>query len=106
MNLAPEILDSGVGEGILRVRAPLLDLATPTPEEWDQAVAATAAAWSGGPVLVHCALGLQRSVLVACAALARNGIEPAAAWARALEARPRTCAKPAQLALLGIGGAT
>ncbi len=103
VNLAPEILAPGVSEGVLRVRSPLLDLATPSPEEWDEAVSASSAAWSAGPVLIHCALGLQRSVLVACAVLARRGIEPAAAWARAREVRPRARAKPAQLALLGIG---
>ncbi len=103
VNLAPEILAPGVSEGIHRVRSPLLDLATPAPEEWDEAVSASSAAWSSGPVLIHCALGLQRSVLVASAVLARSGIEPAAAWARAREVRPQARAKPAQLALLGIG---
>lgn len=106
VNLAPEILAPGVNGGVLRVRAPLLDLATPSREEWDEAVAAASAAWSAGPVLIHCALGLQRSVLVACAVLARSGIAPAVAWERAREARPRATAKPAQLALLGIGETT
>ncbi|MBK9373178.1 MAG: serine/threonine protein phosphatase [Holophagales bacterium] len=103
VNLAPEILAPGPGEGVVRVRAPLLDLATPSPDEWDRAVAAASAAWSAGPVLIHCAMGLQRSVLVASAVLARSGIEPAAAWERAREARPQARAKPSQLALLGIG---
>ncbi|MBK6407921.1 MAG: dual specificity protein phosphatase family protein [Holophagales bacterium] len=103
VNLAPEILAPGTGEGVVRVRAPLLDLATPSPDELDRAVAAASAAWSAGPVLIHCAMGLQRSVLVASAVLARSGIEPAAAWERARAVRPRARARPSQLALLGIG---
>ncbi|MBK8596707.1 MAG: phosphatase PAP2/dual specificity phosphatase family protein [Holophagales bacterium] len=103
VNLAPEILAPGVNEEVLLVRAPLLDLATPSPGEWEEAVSSASAAWSAGPVLIHCALGLQRSVLVACAVLTRSGVAPAAAWERAREARPRARARPSQLALLGIG---
>lgn len=103
--LAPELLATAPGPGIAWRHAPLLDLATPTRAEWQRAVEAVASARAGGPVLVHCALGLSRSVLVGCAVLAREGLQPGAAWDRAVRLRPRACATGRQLALLGVGAA-
>lgn len=104
VDLSPELLAAPVEPGIRRVSAPLLDLATPTEAEWSRAVEAAGSAWAEGPVLIHCALGLQRSVLVACALQVRKGQDPETAWAQARALRPGACAKPGQLARLGLEG--
>lgn len=69
---------------------PLLDLATPTLGQIERAVAAIDQARRTGPVLVCCALGVERSALAVAAWLLHTAAaaSPAAAVARLRLARP------------------
>ncbi len=76
--------------GIPHVVIPLLDLVTPTLAQLERAVSAIDQARRTGPVLVCCALGVERSALAVAAWLLHTAAaaSPAAAAANLRRARP------------------
>ncbi len=81
---------------------PRMDLVPPTEEELEEAVVTLNGLMCHGPVLVHCALGLSRSAIVAVAWLYAFG--GAVSLEEALEtvrrARPQVALKPGHLDIL------
>jgi len=73
LDLTSEYPRAPAGMGRPYAAVPMLDLVPPTHEELAKALEAFAMLRRQGPVIVHCALGLTRSVLVAACALVREG---------------------------------
>ena len=73
---------------------PLLDIAIPDPVILDEAAKRVDAATDIGGVLVHCALGMSRSVLVVAAWLMRCGNTAEGALEIVDQARPERVRRP------------
>lgn len=74
--------------------APLLDIAIPSPEVLDRLAQLIDERHDKGNVYVHCALGMSRSVLAACAWLMRKGKSKAEAVEIVNRARPERVTRP------------
>ena len=72
IDLVPE-LPVAPPHTVTHTHIPLLDIAIPDPAILDDIAKRIDAAAKSGGVLVHCALGMSRSVLAICAWLMRNG---------------------------------
>ena len=72
IDLVPE-LSATPPAGIAHSHLPFLDLVVPDPARLDQAAKLIEETLGSRNVLVHCALGMSRSVLAVCAWLIRNG---------------------------------
>ncbi len=93
IDLAPEL--SGTTPKAKEHRyLPLLDIAIPAPKALDDIARSIESARSGGNVYIHCALGMSRSVLAACAWLMRNGKTKEQALQIVDKARPERVTRP------------
>lgn len=93
IDLAPE-LNSHIPETVDYHTIPLLDLAIPDPHELARIIDTIEQAESKGNVLLHCKLGLSRSVLAAYAWLVKQGTSKTEAWNRLLEIQPASVDRP------------
>lgn len=87
------------GDALRYRNIPMLDGTSPHPSDWREAVD-QAVAWrrEGLPVLVHCAYGHGRSVMVVVGVLVAEGLAPGweEAHAKVLAVRPRAIMAPGQ----------
>lgn len=77
-----------VSPGVVLIHTPMFDVEGPEgiPAALDRVLRLTEV--EGGPALIHCTAGLNRSGFVAVALLARGGMEVTSAIARVRQARP------------------
>jgi hypothetical protein len=93
IDLAPE-LNSHVPDNVDYYSLPLLDLAIPDPQRLIQIVDQIKQASTKGMVLVHCKLGLSRSILAAGAWLIVNGYDKKDVWSKLKQIQPLCTDRP------------
>ena len=93
IDLVPEL--SGTAPADMHyTHAPLLDIAIPDPVELDRIARQIERRRQHGGVYVHCALGMSRSVLAACAWMMSRGSSKEVALERIDRARPDRVRRP------------
>lgn len=93
IDLAPE-LNSRITNEVKYYSQPLLDLVIPDPQQLIEIINKIEQTSQTGKVLVHCKLGLSRSVLVACAWLISRGDNNKDAWEKLKKIQPLCTDKP------------